>query len=251
MKRIALLAGALLCASAAHAQTTTAPDEKKWTGEGAFGAGVTTGNTDTIDVSVALKLAREAKNWKLSTEGGYEFGQTDGIDTRNRWYVAGQYDRDFSPKLFGFARVSYEEDAFSGFDSRLFLGAGLGYKIFDEEKLRWTVDAAPGFRIDDVSDSIDPGPPEVIIPGGAENNIAVRGGSAFAYDFNDNVGFTNDTSVVWSDVSTQTINTSALDAQLTKALKARISFQVRNDTNPPIGFVNTDTATRVSVVYGF
>lgn len=250
MKRTILLTGALLFASASFAQTTP-PDEKKWSGEGAFGAGVTTGNTDTIDISLAVELTRQAETWKLSTEGGYEFGQTDGIDTRNRWYVAGQVDKDFSDSLFGFSRISYEEDAFSGFDSRLFIGAGLGYRIFDEEKLRWTVDVAPGFRIDDVSDSIDPGPPETIIPGGAEQNIAVRGGSAFAYDFNDNVGFTNDTSVVWSEVSTQTINTSAIDAQLTKALKARFSFQVRNDTNPPVGFVNTDTATRLSVVYGF
>lgn len=219
----------------AHAQD----DDNGWTGEGAFGAGLTTGNTDTVDVSVGVKIAKEAGKWKYAAEGGYEFGQTNDIDTRDRWYVAGQVDREFSERLFGFTRASYEQDQFSGFESRLFVGAGAGYHIFKGDKLRWSVDIAPGYRIDEIAF------------GPTERNIAVRAGSAFAYDFNDNVGFTNDTSVVWSDVSTQTINTSALNAKLTQAITARISFEVRNDTNPPAGFVSTDTATRVSIVYGF
>ena len=245
-----MFAGIFLAIHAA-ASAQDADDKKRWSGEGSFGAGITTGNTDTVDISVNIKLNRDTERWKLATEGGYDFGQIDGVDSRNRWFVSGQANREFSERLFGSARVSYEEDDFSGFDSRLFVGIGGGYHIFKREKLRWTVEISPGFRIDKIADTVIAGPPEMIIPGPTEENFAARSASRFAYDFNENVTFTNDTGVVWTDFSTQTINTAALDAKLTKALSARISFEVRNDTNPPAGAVSTDTASRLSLAYGF
>ena len=42
-----------------------------------------------------------------------------------------------------------------------------------------------------------------------------------------------------------------LPAALGAALSARFSVDVRHDTDPPFGFEDTDTATRVSLVYAF
>jgi putative salt-induced outer membrane protein len=254
-------------AGAASAQSAGWADG--WSGEGNLGAGITTGNTDTVDVGVGLKLSKDFDPWKVSAEGGYDFGQVDGVDNRNRWYVGTQAQRDFTDRIYGFGNISYEEDQFSGFDSRLFVGVGAGYHIFKEKPLTWAVEVAPGYRRSVVADVITPamdavidaGPPIVIVtpatpeiiatPGFTANDFAVRGSSRFAYDFNDKVTFTNDTDVIWTDTSTQTINTAAVTAQLTERISGRVSFEVRNDTNPPDGFVRTDTATRVAVVYGF
>jgi len=267
MKKLVIALFGLAMAGTASAQTAGWTDG--WSGEGNLGAGITTGNTDTVDVGIGLKLAKEFGPWKVALDGGYDFGQVDGVDNRNRWYVGAQGQRDFTDRVYGFADVSYEEDQFSGFDSRLFVGVGAGYHIFKEKPLTWSVEAAPGYRRSQVADVvipgtdavIDAGPPEVIIapaiaevivtPGFTANDFAVRGSSRFAYDFNDKVTFTNDTDVIWSDTSTQTINTAAVTAQLTEKISGRVSFEVRNDTNPPDGFVRTDTATRVSVVYAF
>lgn len=250
MKLQVIMAVALALAPAVFAQEEEA-ENSGWTGEGSLGGGITTGNTDTVDIDVGVNVAKETPTWKYAAEGGYNFGQVDGEDARNRWFVAGQVDRNFGERWYSFGRLTYEQDEFSGFDARLFVGVGAGYHIFKREKLRWAVEVSPGFRLDEVADSIDPGPPEVIIPGGNVSNFAARGSSNFAYDFNANVGFTNDTNVIWTDLSTQTINTTALNAALTESITARFSFEVRNDTNPPEGFVETDTATRLSIVYGF
>ncbi|MEM9668583.1 MAG: DUF481 domain-containing protein [Pseudomonadota bacterium] len=250
MKLQVVAAAALALAAPSFAQDEE-EEPKGWTGEGSLGAGITTGNTDTVDLAVGLKGAKETETWKYSGEAGYDYGEVEGDATRNRWFVAGQIDRTFGERIFGFTRVTYEQDDFSGFDTRLFVGFGLGYRIFKGKRLRWTVEAAPGYRRDEVADILDLGPPPTIIEGGIENNFAARGSSAFAYDFNENVTFTNDTNVVWTDLSNQTINTTALNAGLTDRITARISFEVRNDTNPPDSFVNTDTATRLSIVYGF
>lgn len=250
MKILFSVGVALSLASISNAQTDEY-EPPKWSGEGAFGAGLTTGNTDTVDVSLGFKLDRHFPKWKVGTYGGYEFGQTDGESTRDRWYIGGQVDRSFTDSIFGFVSASFETDQFSGFENRVFIGSGLGYNVFDRERLRWQIDLSSGYRIDKLADFTVFGPPEMVIAGTTERNFAVRATSTFGYDFNDNVGFTNETTVVWTDLSTQTINIAALNARLTDAITARISAEIRSDTNPPIGFVNTDTATRVSIVYGF
>lgn len=251
--RLAVITAAAMClACSAIAQDTDDADTGPvWSGEGSLSAGVTTGNTDTADVGVALKVQREDAEWKYATEGGYDYAEIDGTSSRNRWYVSGQVDRKFSEKLYAFARTSYEEDDFSGFDSRLFVGAGAGYHVWKSEKLRWSLEASPGYRLDNTSDVIDPVTEEILEPGGSVSDVAIRGASRFGYMFNPSVDFTNDTDVVATPESTQIINTAALNAKLTKALTARISFEVRHNTSPPDGFENTDTATRAAIVYGF
>jgi putative salt-induced outer membrane protein len=133
----------------------------------------------------------------------------------------------------------------------LFVGVGAGYHVFKEKPLTWSVEIAPGYRRSKIADSFLVGPPLITILGGTANDFALRGSSKFAYQFNENVNFTNDTDVIWTDTSTQTVNTAAVTAQLTERISGRVSFQVRHETDPPLGFVNTDTATRASIVYGF
>jgi putative salt-induced outer membrane protein len=209
-----------------------------WTGEGAFNAGFTTGNTETTDIGLGVKLARELGAWKASLDASADFGETNSVETRNRFLLGGQLERQFNDRLFGFGRVSYEQDKFSGFETRTFLGAGVGYLVLDREATKWTVEGGPGFRIDELAGS-----------GATEESFAVRGASSFSHKFNDAVTFTNDTTVTWADVSTQTTNVAAVTAKLTDKLSGRLSFDVRNDSNPPAGFEQTDTATRVGIVY--
>lgn len=220
-----------------------------WTGEGSFGAGFTTGNTDTSDYGLGLKLARDSGVWKTSVEALADYGKTDGVETKNRAFLAGQLDRAFSDRMYSFGRLSHERDEFSGFESRTFVGAGLGYNILTGEKASWSVEGGPGLKIDEVRPVIEPGP--VIVPGGTEENVSAIGASKFAYAFNENVKLTNDSNVLYAETSTQFANALAVTAALTGALSARFSVDVRYDTDPPLGFENTDTATRFSLVYAF
>jgi putative salt-induced outer membrane protein len=50
-------------------------------------------------------------------------------------------------------------------------------------------------------------------------------------------------------VSTQIKNSLGLTVALMDKLSARISYDVIYDTDPPIGFKSTDTATKLSLVY--
>ncbi len=224
-----------------------------WTGEGSLSAGVTTGNTETTDLGLGLDIGRDFGVWKVGLQAAADFGETAGVETRNRIFLGTNLDRQINDKLFGFGAISYEKDEFSGFASRTFIGGGLGYEIFNSDTLGWTVRGGPGFKIDEIEAVLDNStiPATVLVPAVTEESISALGESNWRYAFNDNVGLTNDTKALWADTSTQISNITALTAQLNGSLSARISFEARHDTNPPLGFEDTDTISRVSLVYGF
>ncbi|MFZ4071101.1 MAG: DUF481 domain-containing protein [Caulobacterales bacterium] len=235
-----LAAGLLLAAAPAHA----ADAKNGWTGEGTLSAGYTTGNTETTDIGAGLKGARQVGDWRLKAALGGDYGKNNGVESRNRWDVAGQVDRDLTDRFYLYGRASYEQDNFSGYDPRLLVGPGAGYKVLKGDRTNWTVEGGPGFRRDEIARA-------GLVAARTEEKFGARLGSAFKHKFNDAVSFSNDTEIVSSDVSTQTFNSAAVTAKLTDKVAARFSFDVRNESDPRPGREDTDTATRFSLVFGF
>lgn len=240
--KLAAFAGAMTLALPVHAEDV-APSNG-WSGEGSLSAGVTTGNTETTDLGLGVDVEREAGLWTIGVNAVADYGETDGAETKNRIFLGTHLDRQINDKLFGFGQLSYEKDEFSGFESRTFIGAGLGYEIFNSDALQWTVRGGPGFKIDEIEATLT-------TPATTEESFGATATSNWAYQFNENVSLTNDTNVLYADTSTQIGNVIALTASLTNTLSARVSFEARHDTNPPAGFEDTDTISRVSLVYAF
>ncbi|MCR9271313.1 MAG: DUF481 domain-containing protein [Hyphomonadaceae bacterium] len=248
--KLAAFAGAMTIALPAHAQDETS---NGWSGEGSLSAGVTTGNTETTDLGLGVDVAREMNVWTIGLQATADYGETDGAETKNRIFLGSNLDRQINDRLFGFGQLSYERDEFSGFESRAFIGAGLGYDVIASDATQWTVRGGPGLKIDEIEAVLDMTvtPATVLSPATTEESFGATAQSNFAHAFNDNVAFTNDTSVLYADTSTQIGNIAAITATLTDTLSARVSFEVRHDTNPVMGFEDTDTISRVSLVYGF
>ncbi|HAY07332.1 MAG TPA: DUF481 domain-containing protein [Hyphomonas sp.] len=225
-------------------------DDAKWKGEGSFSAGLNTGNTETSDLGIGLKMARETQVWKNSVEFVADYGTKNGSETKNRMFFAGQTNRTLNDDAFVFARVSHEVDEFSAFDSRSFIGGGFGWQVFEGPPARWSLEGGPGLKFDEVKE-ITSGDPPVTVPGRTDESFSFIAASKFGYVFNDAVKLSNDTSLLYADTSTQIGNKASLTALLTKSLSARFSVEVRHDTDPKPGFEETDTATRMSIVYAF
>lgn len=238
------ITAAAACLIAISGTAIAQGDAEGWSGEGSFSAGVTTGNTETTDLGLGVKANNDIGLWAFGFEAAADYGDTDGVETKNRIFLGTNADRQINDKLFGFGQLSYEKDEFSGFESRAFVGGGLGYDIYSTDALNWTVRGGPGLKIDEV---LDPATGETE----TEDSLGAIAESNFAYQFNDNVGFSNDTSILYAETSTQIGNIAALTASLTNTLSARVSLEVRHDTDPVVGFEDTDTISRVSLVYGF
>ena len=238
-------AGVLLTAlMALVAAPSFAQEGDGWYGEGSLSAGTTTGNTETTDVGGAFKAAYKAGVWNYGVDASADYGEIDGLESRNRWAIGGNADRLFNDRLFGFGRVSYEVDEFTAYDNRAFAGVGLGYHVLQGGAATWTVRGGPGIKLDKL---------RVAAPGvdRSSESFGAFARSEYAYAFSDNVKLTNNTDLLYGDDSTQLGNSLALTSALGGGLSARVSFDVRHDTDPPAGFEDTDTATKVSLVYGF
>ena len=238
MKNSAFTGG--LLALALMAVPAVAQDTDGWSGEGTISAGFTSGNTSTTDIGVGLSGELRFGPWTAKAQVNVDFGKNNGVQNRNRWELAGQLNRDLNERFYIYGRGAYERDKFSGFNSRLFLGAGGGYRIFMGDMTSWTIEGGPGYRQD-----------EIQLTGVSKGSFGARIGSAFSHQFNESVSFSNDTEWIYSKVSSQLINTAAITAQLSGALSARASFEFRNESSPQPGRKATDTTTRLSVVYGF
>ncbi len=248
--KYAAFAGAVAIALPVHAQDAS---ENGWSGEGSLSAGVTTGNTETTDLGLGVDATRTMNLWKIGLQATADYGETDGDETKNRIFLGTNLDRQFNDRLFGFGQLTYERDEFSGFDSRAFIGGGLGYELLNGDATQWTVRGGPGLKIDEIEAVLDGStvPPTVLSEASTEESFGATAASNFAHKFNDNVSFTNDSTLVYADTSTQIGNIAAITASLTNTLSARVSFEVRHDTDPVDGFESTDTISRVSLVYGF
>ena len=223
--------------------------EDGWSGEGSFSDSTSTGNTETTQLGLGVDLDYKTGRWIYGANASADYGETDGVETQNRFQLGGKVDVQLGDRLFAFGQGSYESNEFSGFESRIFVGGGLGYEILSSDALSWSVRGGPGFKIDEVREVSAGG--VVTTPGETVESFSVLANSDFSYDFNENVALTNVTSGIYAEESTQLTNTIALTASLTNALSARMSFDVRHDTNPPDGFEATDTTTKVSIVYKF
>jgi len=147
--KLAAFAGALTLAMPAHAQDEAS---NGWSGEGSLSAGVTTGNTETTDLGLGVDLARELDLWTIGVKASADYGETEGEETKNRIFLGTNLDRQINDRLFGFGQITYERDEFSGFDSRAFIGGGLGYDVIVGDLTNWTVRGGPGLKIDEIGE---------------------------------------------------------------------------------------------------
>lgn len=217
-----------------------------WTGEASLTGSKTTGNTDTTDVGLGLKVQKEAGDWRHKFKALADYGKNDGVKNKQRFALGYQIDRDINERTYVYGNADYFNDDFGAFKEGYFVGGGLGYKMILPDPISWNLEAGPGYRSQKTQ---DPVPPAIAPLSVSESELAVRGFSDFDWALNDNVSFFNDTEIIHSSSDTYIWNETGITAQLMGNLAARASFRVDTHSDVPMGTKKTDTITRFGVVY--
>ena len=212
----------------------------QWTGSISAGASLATGNSENVAAGFAIDARREHGIFAHNIEAGIDIASSDGVRTQKRWYGAYQLDVSLSDRSYAYGRVSYDEDEFSGFDYRLFGGAGVGYYLTKSEPLTWKIEGGPGYRYSPIDDTRE-----------TESEFALYASTEVDWVINDAVLFEQNVGATWTTPTTTIESLTALTTTLTQTLSTSISYRVRYETDPPLGRENTDTLLKASVNYGF
>lgn len=245
---------ALVATTALSVATTAAAQDDGWTGEASLSGSKTTGNTETTDLGLAVRVQKATDVWRHSAYATADFGRVSGEDNKERYTLGYKLDRDLSDRLYVYGNADYYQDGFGAFKDGYFLGAGLGYKLVEPAPLGWDVEAGLGYRAQkpripgDIT-AAELAELEADDAIGRQNELALRGASKLTYDVNDAVSVYNNSEVIYSSSDTYLWNEAGITANLMGNLAARASFRVDHHTDVIGTQEKTDTITRFGIVY--
>jgi putative salt-induced outer membrane protein len=201
----------------------------------------TDGNTDTVDVGLGGRFTLGQGPINHTFGVSVEYGESDDERDRNR--ALGVYDvsYDLTPRayVFGLGRGEYDEFG-SRNEQDYFLGAGPGFRIFNQPELAWRVQAGPGVRYTkDIED------------GDTATDLAGIVSSRIYYQVTDDMFVSNDTDVLYSDVDTLISNELALNTRIAGPISGRVGLRTDYSTDPADGQESTDNRLSLGVVYSF
>ncbi len=219
----------------------TAPSAVEWTGEAELGGSRATGNSDNERVDATLKVENKIDRWGNEFDLSFNFAREDRETSAQKFRTRWQTNYDLTDRVYAFGVLLYEDDKFSGFDYEITEGAGLGWRVFDEETLAWSLEAGPGGRHSKEEES-----------GKVENEAVGRFRSKFFWKLSDSAELTNDTTFTFSAARLVSADTIALTTTIIGPLLGRLSLEVTHDSNPPDEETEKlNTLTKASLVYRF
>ncbi|SLN71334.1 hypothetical protein ROJ8625_03716 [Roseivivax jejudonensis] len=202
-------------------------------------ATATDGNTENSDVGLGANLGYFDGRNGYELQLNYTYSEDDGDTTEESLFYDLEYNRTFTDRAYGFAKVQGTVDEFSAYESDTFLGFGLGYRVIDTGRTQWSLQAGPGYRVATLDSALDADFEEE----------ALSASSNFTYNINETTFLTNDTDIISSESDTVVINEIGVNVAMSNRLALRTSLATEYHSDPQPGFEDTDNTLGVSLVY--
>ena len=222
---------------------------ENWSGKGEFGAFRATGNSSNTGITAGLTVDRQGIDWRHRLTGRVDYQRANGLTTREQYLARYEPNFNVSDNFYVYALAQYERDRFQGIAARYAVSGGMGYQALKADDIQLSVKAGPAYRVTEFVD------------GRNESRIAGLIGLDFDWNITEKLKLTQDTNAVAEtggsaiaiiDSRNTTLDlVTGLNAAISSKLSARFSYAVEYDSNPPPGAVQTDTLSRVTLIYDF
>lgn len=179
----------LLRPSLALAQAPPADPEppKHWTGTAGFGVSATTGNSDTVNYNLAFDVTRTPKARNvMKWTGLYIRGSQNDAVVVDRTMLGYRDEYTLSGRTFLFGQVDYLRDTFKRIDYLVAPTAGVGFKVIDTNRTKFSVDGGGG-SISEKNPGMD-----------MRTNGALTAGERLAWQVTPTATFKHATTALWN-----------------------------------------------------
>jgi putative salt-induced outer membrane protein len=210
-----------------------------WKGQVEFGASRSTGNTSALGVFGALGFEREGLRWRHKLTARADLQETNGVTSSERLLASWQPRLRFDERFYTYGIAEYEYDRFQGYDNRYTLGGGGGYAAIATPTTKLDLEGGPAFRHTDYMDKP------------AATNVAARASLNFAWAITPTLEFKQNSSLYFEPGDSSANALSVIDAKLLGPIKARLSYDVRYESDVPAGVDEVNTQSRATLVYAF
>ena len=237
--RNTLLLTSLLLASAPSFAAEEVP-ASRWSGSAELGLIDTSGNTDTRSLNGAFAVKHKGEKWDKAFKLSALTSKEDGTTSKEKYNAEVKFDRNFSERSYLAIDATQERDRFNGFEYQSTASVGYGYRAIKEEKMKLSLEAAPGYRRDKLKESGDINE-DSILRLGLNFDWVIRDGVSFIEEFTADIG---------EDNSTYKSETG-LKSQIIGALATKITYKVKYVEEVPDENENTDRELGITFVYSF
>ncbi|RDH83016.1 MAG: hypothetical protein DIZ80_12195 [endosymbiont of Galathealinum brachiosum] len=226
----------LLLLSAVASSTVCAGE---WTGEGEFGFTSTSGNTDSKNLNAKLGIGKKHDKWEHNAKLELLKASADGADSADSMVLTEKSEYRFVEKTFAYGKLRHEEDEFSGFDHQSVISFGAGHVFIDGGKHNLEGSVGIGYR-DLETDA-----------GTEEQEAIIDGELKYAYKISETSEFNQNFYIESGDSNTYSKSETFLKLVIVGNLGAKFGYEVKRNSDVPVGTDKTDTITTVTLVYTF
>jgi len=225
------------------AEETKPKEEKRFSNEANFALVNTTGNTEALTVAGKNEMKYKfTDKWSGSWVVGALYGKSDGDKNAERYFTDLRADYSINERWYAYGLGTWFRDKFAGFDQRLSIGPGVGYKFLIGPKHFLLAETGLNYAYEDYTDS-------------DENNADFLEGRLFGkyeWAFTEKTKFSQALEYLQSfkDSSMRKLNSeTALVTAITDIMALKISYSILYNNDPrPSDLDDTDTILATSLV---
>lgn len=210
-----------------------------WSGKGQLGASRSSGNSSNTGVTAGLSLVRDGQRWRHKLAGRVDYQESNGATTREQFFASYEPNWKVNDSLYLYALGQFERDRFQGFSARYSASGGLGYDVIVSDDMNLSVKAGPAWRRTELTNGTSTG------------NLAGLAALDFDWQIAEGIVLTENASAIMQDGSSTIVSDTGIQASVSSDIKVGFFYTVEHDTNPPLGAVQTDTLSRITLIYDF
>ncbi|HTY49685.1 MAG TPA: DUF481 domain-containing protein [Steroidobacteraceae bacterium] len=209
------------------------------------------GNTNATTANVKLDVVHQYDVWKHELSLQYVYGTQNGYTNAERLDAMWQSNYNFSGRLYVFGQLVFDDDQFNGFEYQGTASAGLGYSIFKTAATMLNVQLGAGYSrmrpmtlIDDANGNVVG---HTLLP--VQDETVATTTIDFTHQFNAATKLLETLYVQSGDLDTLLKNDLGLQVSMSKSLSLTAGYEIRLNTNPPVGTERKDTLITLNLTY--